>query len=99
MNLWVHDGSKDLTVNRMLYRELLRDSLDRIFEQKYDHMKDCIESKVFGIGFGELYGGHNDFYIGYGASPARSSRSTRATSTRRSWWPTNSRRCCSSRPR
>ena len=34
MNLWVHDGSKDLTVNRMLYRELLRDSLDRIFEQK-----------------------------------------------------------------
>jgi L-rhamnose isomerase len=68
MNLWVHDGSKDLTVNRMLYRELLRDSLDRIFEQKYDHMKDCIESKVFGIGLESYTVGSNDFYIGYGAS-------------------------------
>ena len=67
MNLWVHDGSKDLTVNRMLYRELLRDSLDRIFEQKYDHMKDCIESKVFGIGLESYTVGSNDFYIGYGA--------------------------------
>ena len=64
MNLWVHDGSKDLTVNRMLYRELLRDSLDRIFEQKYDHMKDCIESKVFGIGLESYTVGSNDFYIG-----------------------------------
>ena len=34
MNVWVHDGSKDLTVNRMKYRELLKDSLDQIFEQK-----------------------------------------------------------------
>ena len=31
MNVWVHDGSKDLTVNRMKYRELLKNSLDRIF--------------------------------------------------------------------
>ena len=31
MNLWVHDGSKDITVNRMKYREWLKDSLDRIF--------------------------------------------------------------------
>ena len=52
----------------MLYRELLRDSLDRIFEQKYDHMKDCIESKVFGIGLESYTVGSNDFYIGYGAS-------------------------------
>ena len=68
MNLWVHDGSKDLTVNRMLYRELLRDSLDRIFETEYDHMKDCIESKVFGIGLESYTVGSNDFYIGYGTS-------------------------------
>ena len=61
MNLWVHDGSKDLTVNRMLYRELLRDSLDRIFETEYDHMKDCIESKVFGIGLESYTVGSNDF--------------------------------------
>jgi len=42
MNTWVHDGSKDLTVNRLMYRELLKDSLDQIFAQKYDNMKDCV---------------------------------------------------------
>ena len=52
----------------MLYRELLRDSLDRIFETEYDHMKDSIESKVFGIGLESYTVGSNDFYIGYGAS-------------------------------
>ena len=35
MNLWVHDGSKDVTVNRMKYRELFKDSLDRIFATEY----------------------------------------------------------------
>ncbi len=67
MNLWVHDGSKDITVNRMKYRELLKDSLDQIFATKYDNMKDCIESKVFGIGLESYTVGSNDFYIGYGA--------------------------------
>ena len=67
MNLWVHDGSKDLTVNRMKYRALLKDSLDQIFAQKYDNMKDCIESKVFGIGLESYTVGSNDFYIGYAA--------------------------------
>lgn len=68
MNVWVHDGSKDLTVNRMKYRQLLKESLDEIFATKYDHMKDCIESKVFGIGLESYTVGSNDFYIGYGAS-------------------------------
>ena len=68
MNVWVHDGSKDLTVNRMKYRELLRDSLDRIFETEYGHMKDCIESKVFGIGLESYTVGSNDFCIGYAVS-------------------------------
>ena len=67
MNLWVHDGSKDITVNRMKYRALLKDSLDQIFAQKYDNMKDCIESKVFGIGLESYTVGSNDFYIGYAA--------------------------------
>ena len=65
MNLWIHDGSKDITVNRMLYRSLLKDSLDEIFTQKYDNMKDCLESKVFGIGLESYTVGSNDFYIGY----------------------------------
>lgn len=66
MNLWIHDGSKDITVNRMMYRELLKDSLDRIFATEYEHMKDSIESKVFGIGLESYTVGSNDFYIGYG---------------------------------
>ena len=67
MNLWVHDGSKDITVNRMKYRALLKDSLDQIFATEYKNMKDCIESKVFGIGLESYTVGSNDFYIGYGA--------------------------------
>jgi len=66
MNLWIHDGSKDQTVNRMKYRELLKDSLDQIFAIKYDHMKDCIEAKLFGIGAESYTVGSYDFYLAYG---------------------------------
>ena len=65
MNTWVHDGSKDITVNRYMYRELLKDSLDQIFEHRYDWMKDCVESKVFGIGLESYTVGSNDFYTAY----------------------------------
>ena len=65
MNLWIHDGSKDITVNRYLYRELLKDSLDKIFETHYEHMKDCLESKVFGIGLESYTVGSSDFYTAY----------------------------------
>ena len=71
MNLWVHDGSKDITVNRMKYRALLKDSLDQIFSTEYQNMKDCIESKVFGIGLESYTVGSNDFYIGYAAQNQR----------------------------
>lgn len=67
MNTWIHDGSKDLTVNRYLYRELLKDALDQIFEHKYDFMKDSVESKVFGIGLESFTAGSNDFYTAYAA--------------------------------
>lgn len=67
MNLWIHDGSKDITVNRMKYRELLKDSLDNIFEKEYKNMRDCIESKTFGIGLESYTVGSSDFYIAYGA--------------------------------
>ncbi len=65
MNLWVHDGQKEMTVNRMLYRSLLKQSLDEIFTTKYDHMKDCLESKVFGIGLEAMTVGSSDFYTAY----------------------------------
>lgn len=67
MNIWVHDGSKDLTVCKLRYRELLKASLDEIFETKYDNMKDCLESKVFGIGLESYTVGSNDFYTAYAA--------------------------------
>lgn len=67
MNIWVHDGSKDLTVNRYLYRSLLEKSLDDIFSIEYKNMKDCIESKLFGIGLESFTAGSHDFYLGYGA--------------------------------
>lgn len=71
MNLWIHDGSKDITVNRLLYRSLLKDSLDEIFAQKYDNMKDCLESKVFGIGLESYTVGSCDFYTAYAAQTGK----------------------------
>ena len=67
MNVWVHDGSKDITVNRMKYREHLKNSLDEIFAVDYKNMKDSIESKVFGIGLESYTVGSNEFYAAYGA--------------------------------
>ncbi|MDL2247222.1 L-rhamnose isomerase [Bacteroides sp. OttesenSCG-928-J23] len=67
MNLWIHDGMKDLTVNRYEYRRILEQSLDEIFATPYAHMKDCIEAKLFGIGFESYTVGSYDFYLGYGA--------------------------------
>lgn len=67
MNLWIHDGSKDITVNRYRYRELLKQSLDDIFTAKYQNIKDCIEAKLFGIGLESYTVGSYDFYLGYGA--------------------------------
>lgn len=66
MNLWIHDGSKDTTVNRLYYRELLAQSLDEIFATPYKNMKDCIEAKLFGIGLESYTVGSYDFYLGYG---------------------------------
>ena len=67
MNVWVHDGCKDVSVNHMLYRRLLKESLDEIFAEKKDHMKDCIEGKVFGIGLESFTVGSHDFYTAYAA--------------------------------
>lgn len=65
LNIWIHDGQKEMTVNRLGYRETLNNSLNEIFAKKYDHMKDCLESKLFGIGLEAYTVGSNDFYIGY----------------------------------
>ena len=67
MNLWIHDGMKDLTVNRLKYRQILEQSLDDIFSTEYKNMKDCLESKLFGIALESYTVGSHDFYLGYGA--------------------------------
>lgn len=65
MNVWVHDGCKDVSVNHMLYRQLLKESLDEIFAEKKEWMKDCIEGKVFGMGLESFTVGSQDFYTAY----------------------------------
>ena len=67
MNLWVHDGCKDQSVNHFLYRHYLKDSLDQIFAKPQPMMKDCIEGKVFGIGLESFTVGSHDFYTAYAA--------------------------------
>ena len=67
MNLWIHDGSKEVPANRLKYRQILKESLDDIFSVPYAHMKDCIEAKLFGIGLESYTVGSYDFYLGYGA--------------------------------
>ena len=63
--MWIHDGSKDLTVDRYLYRSLLKDSLDKIFAVKCPNVKDAVESKVFGVGLESYTVGSHEFYMGY----------------------------------
>ena len=68
MNIWVHDGSKDLTVERLRYRELLAASLDEILAEKFPDMKTCVEAKLFGIGLESYTVGSMDFFEGYCAT-------------------------------
>ena len=67
MNLWIHDGSKEVPASRLCYRRILEESLDEIFAIEYKWMKACIEAKLFGIGLESYTVGSYDFYLGYGA--------------------------------
>ena len=68
MNIWVHDGCKDLTVERMRYRRLMAESLDEILAEKLDGVKNCLEAKLFGIGLESYTVGSHDFVAGYCAT-------------------------------
>ena len=66
-NVWIPDGYKDLPADRKTPREILRRSLDEIFEQQLDpqfHL-DAVESKLFGIGSESYVVGSHEFYLGY----------------------------------
>lgn len=71
MNLWIHDGSKEVPASRLYYRQILEQSLDEIFATEYKNMKDAIEAKLFGIGLESYTVGSYDFYLGYGAKKGK----------------------------
>ena len=68
MNIWVHDGSKDITVERKRYREIFAESLDEILKEELPGMKTCLEAKLFGIGLESYTVGSHDFVAGYCAT-------------------------------
>ncbi|MHC4482827.1 MAG: L-rhamnose isomerase [Planctomycetota bacterium] len=66
-NLWIPDGYKDIPVDRKRSREILKDSLDKVFAEKIDkkYLLDSVESKLFGIGSESCVIGSYEFYLGY----------------------------------
>ncbi|WP_304941882.1 L-rhamnose isomerase [Vallitalea guaymasensis] len=67
MNIWIPDGFKDIPVDRLGPRKRLKDSLDKILEEKIDpkYHLDAVESKLFGIGSESYVVGSHEFYMGY----------------------------------
>lgn len=70
MNIWVPDGMKDLTIDRLAPRQRLLSALDAIMAEKLDpkYHIDAVESKLFGIGAESYTVGSSEFYLGYAAS-------------------------------
>ena len=64
-NIWVPDGYKDIPIDRMAARSRLEKSLDAILETPKQHLKDAVESKLFGIGVEACTVGSHEFYMGY----------------------------------
>ena len=63
MNLWIHDGSKEIPANRLKYRQILEKSLDEIFATKYQniglHRSETIRHRI-----GKLHGWFIRFLFG-----------------------------------
>lgn len=66
-NLWIPDGFKDIPIDRKKPRELLKNSLNEILAEKFDHnyLLDAVESKLFGIGSESYVVGSHEFYMAY----------------------------------
>ena len=66
-NIWIPDGSKDLTVSRLAHRDILKNSLDEVFSVPYpeENTIDALESKLFGIGSESYVVGSHEFYLSY----------------------------------
>ena len=69
MNIWVPDGTKDQTPDRLSPRLRLIEALDEIVTPDYgDNHKLAVEGKLFGIGAESYTVGSNDFYLAYAAT-------------------------------
>ncbi|MDE5578238.1 MAG: L-rhamnose isomerase, partial [Oscillospiraceae bacterium] len=66
--VWIPDGFKDIPADRLTPRLRLKDSLDKIFAERYPNVIDCVESKVFAVGLESYTVGSNEFYMSYAAS-------------------------------
>ena len=66
-NIWVPDGYKDTPIDRMQARARLEAALDAMCSAPQDpaHMRDAVESKLFGIGVEACTVGSHEFYLGY----------------------------------
>jgi L-rhamnose isomerase len=67
VNVWIPDGSKDIPIDRKGPRQRLAQSLDAVFAMPLDsqHIRDAVESKLFGIGSESYVVGTHEFYLGY----------------------------------
>jgi len=69
LNTWIPDGAKDVTVDKIGYRRILKESLDDIFSISYpvEYLRDAVETKLFGIGSESFVVGSHEFYMNYAA--------------------------------
>lgn len=69
MNIWIPDGAKDQTVDRLGPRQRLAAALDEVMAAMDGrHHKVAVEGKLFGIGAESYTVGSNDFYLAYAAT-------------------------------
>lgn len=70
MNIWIPDGYKDISADRLAPRARFKKSLDEILSIPYDKSKVYItlESKVFGIGLESYTVGSAEFALSYANS-------------------------------
>lgn len=66
-NIWIPDGLKDVPADRLGPRMRLKESLDTIYQDKYDrkYLADSVEGKVFGLGVESYTVGSHEFYYNY----------------------------------
>ncbi len=73
MNTWIPDGSKEFPIDAIGPRMRLKKSLDEMYAVHISraHMKDAIESKLFGIGVESYTVGNNEFFVAYAAQSGK----------------------------